>query len=128
DNRASAEPLSRFGLLPSFPKAGKGERASVFHGESERQLGSGGFAPLVKSARGNQATAFCESPPKRGFSVSNSWRNSPRSLKALMVTGKSLSQRPHYEMSRRAAIWRFQRSSTAVGSWRAKLMPPVTSA
>jgi hypothetical protein len=34
----------------------------------------------------------------------------------------------NYEMARSAAISRFQRSSTAVGSWRAKLMPPVTSA
>jgi len=30
DNRASAEPLSGFGIFPSFPEASEGERASVF--------------------------------------------------------------------------------------------------
>ena len=38
DNRASAQPLSRFGIFPIFPEPGKGERASVFHGDRERQL------------------------------------------------------------------------------------------
>jgi hypothetical protein len=37
DSRASAKPLSRFGIFPAFPKAAKGERASVFHGD-ERSL------------------------------------------------------------------------------------------
>jgi hypothetical protein len=36
DNRASAHPFSRFRIFPVFPKAGKGERASVFHGDRER--------------------------------------------------------------------------------------------
>ena len=39
DNRASAQPLSRFGIFPVFPEAGKDERASVFHGE-ERTVAS----------------------------------------------------------------------------------------
>jgi hypothetical protein len=29
DNRASAQPLPRFGIFPIFPESGKGERASV---------------------------------------------------------------------------------------------------
>jgi|SRR5271165_1702470 len=33
DNRASAQPLPRFGIFPVFPESGKGERASVFHGD-----------------------------------------------------------------------------------------------
>src|SRR5262245_39694255 len=66
DNRASAEPLSRFGILPSFPKAGKGERASVFHGDRERQLRLSRFAPFVESVCRNEATPLCESPPERG--------------------------------------------------------------
>jgi hypothetical protein len=34
DNRASAQPLSRFGIFPIFPEPGKGERASVRPGAS----------------------------------------------------------------------------------------------
>jgi len=36
NNRASAQPLPRFGILPVFPKPGKGEPAPVFHGDRER--------------------------------------------------------------------------------------------
>ena len=52
DNRASAQPLSRFGIFPSFPKASKGERAPVFHGDREWQLRCSRFAPFeVPAAR-----------------------------------------------------------------------------
>src|SRR5262249_820760 len=61
DNRASAEPLSGFGILPVFPKAAKGERASVFHGDCEWQLRLSRFAPFVESVCRNQAAAFSES-------------------------------------------------------------------
>ena len=64
DNRASAEPLSRFGILPSFPKAGKGEQASVFHGNGERQLRLSRFAPFVESVGWDQAAPFCKGPPE----------------------------------------------------------------
>src|SRR6516225_4851724 len=60
ENRASAEPLSRFGILPSFPKAGKGERASVFHGDREWQLRPSRFSPFVESVCRNQAAPFDE--------------------------------------------------------------------
>jgi hypothetical protein len=66
DNRASAQPFSGFGILPSFPKTGKGEGPSVFHGDRERQLGSGGFSPFVESVGRNEATPLCKSPPERG--------------------------------------------------------------
>src|SRR6266404_616559 len=65
DNRASAQPLPRFGIFPVFPEPGKGERASVFHGDRERQLRFCRFAPFVESVRCNQAAAFCESLPER---------------------------------------------------------------
>ena len=61
DNRASAQPLSGFGILPVFPKAGKGERASVFHGDCEWQLRLSRFAPFVESVCRTQAAAFSES-------------------------------------------------------------------
>jgi len=66
DNRASAQPFSRFGIFPVFPEPGKGERASVFYGDRERQLRFSRFAPFVKSVRGNQAAPFCESTPEGG--------------------------------------------------------------
>src|SRR6266481_1485947 len=65
DNRTNAQPLPRFGISPVFPESGKGERASVFHGDRERQLRFSRFAPFVKSVRRNQAAAFCESLPER---------------------------------------------------------------
>ena len=65
DNRASAQPLPRFGIFPVFPESGKGERASVFHGDRERQLRFSRFAPFVESVRGNQAAPFCESLSER---------------------------------------------------------------
>src|SRR5215813_11972515 len=65
DNRAGAEPLSRFGIFPSFPKPGKGERPSVFHGDREWQLRLSRFAPFVESVGWDQAAAFCESLPER---------------------------------------------------------------
>jgi hypothetical protein len=49
DNRASAKPFPGFGIFPSFPESGKGERASVFHGKRERQLCFSRFAPFVES-------------------------------------------------------------------------------
>src|SRR6266403_5943870 len=66
DNRASAQPLSRFGIFPVFPEARKGERASVFHGDCERQLRFSRFAPFVEAVRWDQATPFLESLPIRG--------------------------------------------------------------
>ena len=66
DNRASAQPLPSFRVFPVFPESRKSERASVFHGDRERQLGSGGFSPFVESVCGNEATPLCESPPERG--------------------------------------------------------------
>jgi hypothetical protein len=66
DNRASAQPLPRFGIFPVFPEPGKGERASVFHGDRERQLRFSRFAPFVKSVRRNQASSFAECLPERG--------------------------------------------------------------
>jgi hypothetical protein len=38
---------SRFGMFPVFPEPGKGERASVFHGDREGQLRSSRFTPFV---------------------------------------------------------------------------------
>src|SRR5215813_5434302 len=66
DNRTSAQPLSGFRIFPSFPETRKGEGPPVFHGDRERQLGSGGFSPFVESVCRNEATALCESPPERG--------------------------------------------------------------
>src|SRR6266436_6571742 len=66
DNRASAQPLIRFGIFPVFPEPGKGERASVFHGDRERQLRFSRFAPFVESVRRNQAAPFLESLAIRG--------------------------------------------------------------
>jgi hypothetical protein len=66
DNRASAQPLPRFGIFPVFPEPGKGERASVFHGDRERQLRFSRFTPFVESVRWNQAAPFLESLPIRG--------------------------------------------------------------
>jgi hypothetical protein len=60
DNRASAQPLSGFGIFPVFPKSSKGERASVFHGDRERQLRLARFAPFVESVGGNQAATLEE--------------------------------------------------------------------
>jgi hypothetical protein len=68
NNRASAQPFSRFGIFPVFPEPGKGERASVFHGDRERQLRFSRFAPFVESVRWNQAAPFLES-------VSLGWRH-----------------------------------------------------
>src|SRR5690349_503053 len=60
DNRASAQPLPRFGIFPVFPKPSKSERAAVFHGDGERQLRSSRFAPFVESVCRNQAAAIGE--------------------------------------------------------------------
>src|SRR3984893_7319137 len=49
------------GSFHVFPEPGKGERASVFHGDRERQLRLSRFAPFVESVRWNQAAPFCES-------------------------------------------------------------------
>ena len=65
DNRASAQPLPRFGIFPVFPESGKGERASVFHGNRERYRFCR-FAPFVESVRWNQAAPFLESLAIRG--------------------------------------------------------------
>ena len=66
DNRASAQPLVRLRISPVFPEPGKGERASVFHGDRERQLWFSRFSPFVESVRRNQAAPFSESLPERG--------------------------------------------------------------
>ena len=66
DNRASAHPFSGFGIFPVFPETGKGERASVFHGDRERQLRFCCFAPFVESVRRNQAPSLAESLPEGG--------------------------------------------------------------
>src|ERR1700748_262801 len=66
DNRASTQPLSRFGIFPVCPEPGKGERASVFHGDCERQLRFSRFAPFVEAIRRNQAAALYECLPERG--------------------------------------------------------------
>src|SRR5260370_34015610 len=66
DNRTSAQPLPRYGIFPVFPEPGKGERASVFHGDRERQLWVSRFAPFVKAVRWNQAAAFSKGLPIRG--------------------------------------------------------------
>src|SRR4029077_10124749 len=66
DNRTSAQPLPRFGIFPVFPEPGKGERASVFHGDRERQLRFSRFAPFVESVRRNQAPSLAECLPERG--------------------------------------------------------------
>ena len=60
DNCASAQPFPRFGISPVFPKPGKGERPSVFHGNRERQLRFSCFAPSVESIRRNQAAPLFE--------------------------------------------------------------------
>src|SRR6266404_6584446 len=66
DNCASAQPLPRFGIFPVFPEPGKGEWASVFHGDRERQLRFSRFTPFVESVGGDQAAPFLESLPIRG--------------------------------------------------------------
>src|ERR1700737_2967447 len=66
DNRTGAQPLSRFGIFPVFPEARKGERASVFHGDRERQLRFSCFAPFVESVGRNQAPSLAECLPERG--------------------------------------------------------------
>jgi hypothetical protein len=53
-------------IFPSLPKAGKGKRASVFHSDRERQLGSRCFAPFVESVGRNQTAAFREGLAERG--------------------------------------------------------------
>ena len=57
-NRASAQPLPRFGIFPVFPKSGKSERTSVFHGDRERQLRLSCFAPFVESIGRNPQLSF----------------------------------------------------------------------
>jgi hypothetical protein len=52
-----------------FPEARKGERASVFHGDCERQLRFSRFAPFVEAVRWDQATPFLESLPIRGCRI-----------------------------------------------------------
>src|SRR4029077_2481780 len=74
DNRASAQPLPRFGIFPVFPESGKGERASVFHGYRERQLRFSRFTPFVESVRRNQAAALLESLPIRRCRINGSTR------------------------------------------------------
>src|SRR5260370_18546747 len=44
------------GSFQFFPESGKGERASVFHGDRERQLRFCRFTPFVESVRRNQAS------------------------------------------------------------------------
>src|SRR6266404_4967550 len=66
DNRTSAQPLPRFGIFPVFPETGKGERASVFHCDRERQLRFSRFTPFVEAVRWNQAPSFPECLPERG--------------------------------------------------------------
>ena len=63
---AGAQPFSRFGIFPVFPESGKGERASVFHGDSKRQLRFSCFAPFVESVRRNQTPSLAECLPERG--------------------------------------------------------------
>src|SRR5258705_12126073 len=70
DNRTSAQPLPRFGIFPVFPEPGKGERASVFHGDRERQLRFSRFAPFVESVRRNQAPSLAECLPEGGGRLS----------------------------------------------------------
>src|SRR5215813_9635828 len=50
-------------------ESGKSERASVFHGDRERQLRLSRFAPFIKSIRRNQTAPFCESSTERGCFV-----------------------------------------------------------
>src|SRR6266403_1320540 len=66
DNRASAQPLSRFRIFPVFPEPGKGERTSVFHGDRERPLRLSRFAPFVESVRWDQAPSLAECLPEGG--------------------------------------------------------------
>gem|GEM_PF-6402133 len=53
NNRASAQPFSRFSIFPVFPEPSKAERASVFHGYRERPLRFSRFSPFVESVRRN---------------------------------------------------------------------------
>jgi len=67
DNRASDATTLQIRVpstLSQSPAKVKG--SAVFHGDRERQLGSGGFSPFVESVCGNEATPLCESPPERG--------------------------------------------------------------
>jgi hypothetical protein len=77
DNRASAQPFSGFGIFRSFQfsrEPGKSQRASVFHGDRERQLRLSRFAPFVKSIRRNQAAPFWRRPAgTTGLCSSNSF-------------------------------------------------------
>jgi hypothetical protein len=61
DNRASAQPFSRFGIFPVFPEPGR----PSFNGDRERQLRFSRFTPFVESVRRNQSAPFCESLPER---------------------------------------------------------------
>src|SRR4029077_15493186 len=84
ENRASAQPRRRFGIFPVFPESGKGERASVFHGDRERQLRFSRFTPFVESVRRNQAAPFSESPPMS---------DSPGELSSLVHCLEKISRR-----------------------------------
>jgi hypothetical protein len=46
DNRASSQLLPRFGIVPVFPKSGKGERASVF---TTRKIRGGTAGPSMEN-------------------------------------------------------------------------------
>jgi len=63
DNRASSQPLPRFGVFPVFPESRKVNGRPSFMAKSERQLRLSRFAPFVKSVRRNQTAALDESPP-----------------------------------------------------------------
>jgi hypothetical protein len=71
DNRASAQPLPRFGIFPVLPEPGKGEWASVFHGDPERQL------------RFSRFCAICRIRPResgRGKAIASSYRGDDQSI------------------------------------------------
>jgi hypothetical protein len=103
DKRAGAKPVS--GILPIFPEPGKGERPTVFHGDSERQLRFNRLAPFVESVCRNQASAFCESQPERGRFI-DSGVDGP--ITDLWVFGPMRNESPLQDIERALLYFRIE--------------------
>jgi hypothetical protein len=61
DNRASAQPLPRFGIFPVFPEPGKGERASVLSWRSRTVASVLPFYAIHRIRPQESGTVVCES-------------------------------------------------------------------
>ena len=52
--------LPPFTVVPDFPKAGEGKRASAFHLDSYRLFSGGSFSPLIETVCQYEASSFPE--------------------------------------------------------------------